>query len=103
MTSTNSTSDDDEVIYDLTSEARARSTPLERPCSRSVGVQTTLVHPKKSCSKSHTSNKYHHSKVSRQNSTENIENRQNEPRMLTIETIWTGNSNNNVLGKFLVF
>ena len=38
MESTNSTSEDDEVIYDLTSEARARSTPIERPCSRSIGT-----------------------------------------------------------------
>jgi hypothetical protein len=38
MESTNSTSEDDEVIYDLTSEARARSTPIERPFSRSIGT-----------------------------------------------------------------
>ena len=66
-TSTNSTSEDDEVIYDLTSEARARSTPtqLERPCSRSIGIQTTLM--KKSCTKSHRNN---HGRLSRQNSSD---------------------------------
>ena len=52
MESTNSTSEDDEVIYDLTSEARARSTPIERPCSRSIGTVHKLGHevPKPSLS-----------------------------------------------------
>ena len=157
MPSTNTVSDDDDVIYDLTSEALARSesrsdrlrdrpesradgfrdrpesradrhrdrpesraerlrdrsgarsAPLERPESRTVAVQTTLV--KKSCKKSHK-----HPKLARQSSVDDIlmnpnlsPNKMNpdrspnkiEPRMLTIETIWTGGAGNGVLADYM--
>ena len=52
MATSETESSDNEVIYDLTSEARARSAMSSRPQSRSIAVQTTLEH-KKPCTKSH--------------------------------------------------
>ena len=45
-------------------------------------------------------NRSHHGIVSRQNSTDSVHNmHQSEPRMLTIETIWTGT--NDVLADYM--
>ena len=51
---TDTESSDNEVIYDLTSEARARSALSQgRPASRSIAVQTDTMPHKQSCAKIH--------------------------------------------------
>ena len=93
MATTDTESSDNEVIYDLTSEARARSAMSQgRPASRSIAVQTDTMPHKKSCTKIHQHR--------RQKSADNTI---KEVRILEHETVRKAQSNPNMLtiGKIL--
>ena len=90
MATSDTESSDNEVIYDLTSEARARSAMSSRPASRSIAVQTDTMPHKKSCTKVH-----HRRQKSADNTIKEV-------RILEHETVRKAQSNPNMLtiGKF---